>query len=295
MRWLKILLALAIVVVAIGTAVAGAVYFVTENWLDETYQVAVPTIEIPADPDAIFEGRRLATTRGCVDCHGPELGGNIVVDDPMVGLISGSNLTSGGVAARYDDAAWQRAIRHGIGFDGRPLFLMPSHEYFPMSDADLGHLIAFIKSLPPVANEVRPVSLGPLGRALLFLGEVKLAARVIDHAAVPPLAPRPGVTVAYGGYLAIRCTGCHGADFSGGSIPWGDWPPSSNITPAKFEGIGAWSQMDFERAVRQGIRADGTAISPVMPWEQFSQLTDDEINALWLYLQSIPPIPGDGN
>ena len=53
--------------------------------------------------------------------------------------------------------------------------------------------------------------------------------------------------------------------------------------------------MDFERAVRQGIRADGTAISPVMPWEQFSQLTDDEINALWLYLQSIPPIPGDGN
>ena len=140
MRWLKVLLALAIVVVAIGAVVAGAVYFVTEDWLDETYQVAVPTIEIPADPDAIFEGRRLATTRGCVDCHGPDLGGNIVVDDPMVGLISGSNLTSGGVAARYDDAAWQRAIRHGIGFDGRPLFLMPSHEYYPMSDADLGAL-----------------------------------------------------------------------------------------------------------------------------------------------------------
>ncbi len=53
--------------------------------------------------------------------------------------------------------------------------------------------------------------------------------------------------------------------------------------------------MDFERAVRQGIRADGTVISPIMPWEQFSQLTDDEMEALWLYLQSIPPIPRDGN
>lgn len=297
MRWIRYLAGPVIVIALLGGAVAGAIYFVTGQWLRETYQIAVSAIEIPSDAETISEGRRLAATRGCVDCHGPDLGGKVIVDDPIFGLVSGSNLTPGGVATRYDDAAWQRAVRHGVGVHGRALFLMPSHEYFFLSDADLGPIIAYVKSVPPADHGVPPVSLGPVGRLLLFLGEIKLAAREIDHTAVRPPAPTPGATVDYGGYLAIGCTGCHGADFSGGPIPGAppDWPPASNITPSQSEGIGAWSRDDFETAMRTGIRADGTAINAVMPWEQFSLLTDDEMQALWLYFRSVPPISGNGN
>lgn len=290
--WVRLVISLVALVLFLLSLTAATIYAVTEMWLGENYRVAVQPVAIPTDPAAIAEGRRLAVTRGCVDCHGQDLGGKAVIDDLAVGTVHGANLTSGrgGVAGLYDDLALQRAIRHGVGADGRPLVLMPSREYFPMSDTDLGRLIAYIRSLPPVDRVPEPISVGPLGRLLLVIGETKLAARTINHKASRPPAPEPGPTVEYGAYLAEGCTGCHGETFSGGRIPGTppEWPAAANITPDTESGIGKWRQEDFEKAMRQGVRPEGSTIDPVMPWQQFAELTDDEIESLWRYLRTLP-------
>jgi hypothetical protein len=63
-------------------------------------------------------------------------------------------------------------------------------------------------------------------------------------------------------------------------------PPTSNLTPT---GIGHWTRDDFARALREGKRPDGTELNTFMPWKIFAGLTDDEVAALWSYLQTVPP------
>jgi cytochrome c553 len=192
---------------------------------------------------------------------------------------------------------WVRAIRHGIGPDGKPLLFMPSHEFNVMSDDDLGALIAYIQQLPPVDNELRPNSVRPLGRFLYARGMVPLVpAELIDHNAARPVSPQPGPTPEYGAYLATTCTGCHGESLSGGAIPGAppsEFPPA-NLTPDQATGLGSWTEADFFRALREGKRPDGTALASEMPWQAFAQMSDDEIRALWLHLRSVPPKPEGG-
>jgi hypothetical protein len=64
-----------------------------------------------------------------------------------------------------------------------------------------------------------------------------------------------------------------------------DFPKATNITPT---GIGTWSEADFIKSMRSGMRPNGTAINPFMPWSYVGQLTDEELKALWLYLASVP-------
>jgi hypothetical protein len=64
-------------------------------------------------------------------------------------------------------------------------------------------------------------------------------------------------------------------------------PPASNLTPT---GIGHYTKQDFARALREGKRPDGTEISTFMPWRVFAGMTDDEVTALWNYLQTVPPM-----
>ncbi len=72
-------------------------------------------------------------------------------------------------------------------------------------------------------------------------------------------------------------------------LPGGDpsWPPAANLTPEKHSGLGSWNETDFVRALREGIRKDGSEIHLSMP-RTFGHFTDEEIKALWLYLQSVP-------
>ena len=65
-----------------------------------------------------------------------------------------------------------------------------------------------------------------------------------------------------------------------------DLPLASNLTPA---GLGAWTEADFVRALREGRRPDGSAINEFMPWRGYGAMTDSELRALWLYLRSVPP------
>jgi hypothetical protein len=65
-----------------------------------------------------------------------------------------------------------------------------------------------------------------------------------------------------------------------------DLPLASNLTPS---GIGRWTEADFTRAMREGKRPDGTTLDAFMPWEVFRNMSDSDLHALWLYLQSVPP------
>jgi mono/diheme cytochrome c family protein len=285
-------------VLAVLLVAATFVYGTTEARVRKSYDISLLTAAVTPEPALIERGRHIAATRGCTDCHTADLGGQVFIDDPGVALVSATNLTrgAGGVGARYGAAEWERAIRHGVGADGRALAVMPSAEYFSMGEEDVTALIAYLQSLPPVDRELPARKLGPVGRTLLAFGLFPpFPAEVIDHTAARPATPPIGETVEYGRYLASLCAGCHVDGFAGGkaSGPPGS-PPAANLTPHPTAGIGAWSEADFFRSLREGRRPDGTEIqNEFMPWRSFAGMTDTELRALWLYFRSLPPAPAD--
>ncbi|MCU0636962.1 MAG: cytochrome c [Gemmatimonadaceae bacterium] len=247
---------------------------------------------VARDSATIARGAHLTSTyAGCVDCHGANYGGRVVIDDPAIGRLVGSNLTTGrgGVLAGYSDAALDRAIRHGLAPDGRKLRFMPSHEFRQLADADVAAIIAYLRSLPPVDSEHPATRIGPLARVLHLAGQFPLLPYDrIDHAAPVAAAAPTGVTTEHGAYIANACVGCHGAGLSGGKIPGAPpaWKPASNITTA---GIGSWSEDDFLRAMRTGVRPGGTTIDSLMPWRNYRHMHDDELRALYRYLRTVGP------
>lgn len=273
---------------------AVAVYVVSEMKLNRT--IAAPTKNIAAatDTTAIQRGQHLAAAVAtCIDCHGPTLSGRIFVDDPALGRVIAPNLTrgAGGVGATYTDADFVRAIRYGVDPSGRPLLIMPSDDYTHFSDPDLAAIIGYVRSLPPVDNVLPANELRAVGRVLFATGQLSLQPTDnIDRDAprLPP--PAAAVSAEYGKYLADNagCPSCHGPGLSGGKIPQAppDTLPAANITSA---GLGTWSEADFLRAMRTGIKPDGRTINTVMPWPYYAQMTDDELRALWRFLQVVPP------
>ncbi len=287
-------IALGVLVGAVSIA-ACAVYFMSEQRVTRRYTLADESIPIPTDSISIARGQHLAhAIAKCTDCHTRTLAGQIFVDDPALGRFVPMNLTrgKGGLGATLKDADWVRAIRHGVGHDGRPLRLMPSVEYNNLSVEDIGAIIAYAKSVPPVDNELPGNTLGPVGRALLVTNKMPLfAAEHIDHSThAVALAPAIGATVEYGNYLAhtAGCAGCHNDSFSGGPIDVGppSWPPAANLTPT---GMKAYDEASFMAALRTGVRPGGTKIKDPMPIAWTKDMTDDEIKAVWAYLKTVPP------
>lgn len=293
--WLRLLGRVVIAfVVVLAVAYVGLV-FATNRMLAATVTVpaAVSPVRIPdaSDTAALERGRYLVDHAfNCKICHAPDFGGHAEVNDALIGSLWAPNLTSGAGSAVRDFTAtdWARAIRHGVTPTGRRLILMPSEEFFGFNDDDLGAVVAYIRSMPPVDRADEGIKVGPLGRALLAAGEVTFAFDKIDHAATRSAAS-PAATAAWGQVLLGTCAGCHGEGLSGGPIPGGDpsWPPSRNLTP-HATGLGAWTQQDFFVALRQGRRPDGTAINPPMPWQAYAGLTDTDLEAMWLYLRTVP-------
>ena len=259
---------------------------------------ALPVRESPAlptDPASLARGEHLVRAIAkCGDCHGADVGGRLFIDaGPMIGRVYAPNLTGGrgGVTAAFTAQDWERAIRHGVAPDGRALKIMPSNELAGLTDSDLGAVVAYVRSLPPVDRTIPATTLGPIARVLYLAGQFPvLPAEAIDHAAPHPRDMTPAVTRAYGRYLADvgGCTGCHGPGLSGGHVAGTppDFPAAQNISPA---GIGSWTEEDFFRALRTGHRPDGTLISTFMPWPTAGQMSDDEIRAVWLFVKSVPP------
>ncbi len=100
----------------------------------------------------------------------------------------------------------------------------------------------------------------------------------------------PEASAAYGAYLVTSCTGCHGPGLAGQAIPGqsADYPHSANLTPSGD--LGHWTFDDFATTLRTGQTPEGKVLNPsVMPWPIATHMTDVELEALWLYLQSLPP------
>lgn len=273
-------------------ALVFAIVFVASNSrMNKVYDVSVQAVAVPADAEAIALGKHLSVTRGCADCHHENLGGGVFIDDPAIGTLYATNITpgKGGVGA-YSDEDWVRAIRHGIGPDDKALLWMPAQEYYHLSDEDLGALVAYLKTVPAVDNELPNSSVGPLGRILFLAGQLALVpAELVDHAAPRQQSPTVGMTVEYGEYLAVGCTGCHGSGFSGGPIPGAppDWLPAANLTPGGD--LANWSEQEFIASFRTGTKPSGEPFDNSMPYKAVGQMTDDELRAMWLFLQSLPP------
>jgi len=287
----KILVVAVLLVLGIAAVATGAVYGLSARRLNRQHTVLVTPMAIPPSQGSVTRGAHLFATRGCADCHGADLGGAKVVENPAIGRLYGPNLTSGegSVTASYEDEDWVRAIRHGLTPKGRPLVLMPSQEYAELSDQDLADLVAFAKSVPPVNRASVPVSLGPVARMLIATGKMRLSADVINHTGIKPANVTPGATTEYGRYLAVGCQGCHGPNYSGGKIAGGapDWPAASNLTSGAHGALQNWTEADFVNALRTGRRPNGSELSPVMP-RAFGKMTDDELKALWSFLKTVP-------
>jgi mono/diheme cytochrome c family protein len=290
----KATLAVAGALGAVLLAAAGTAYAVSGRKLAARYDAPADVVRVSYDAATLARGEHLFRAVGtCALCHGDDAGGRLYSDAGAVGRIVGPNLTTGrgGVGAARTDADLVRAIRHGVRRDGTSLIVMPSEVYAHFSDADLGALVAYLRRVPPVARELPPTGLGPVGRALLAAGKLN----VLVAPKTPRLGSRPSVTRGrtreYGRYLAdvSGCRGCHGYGLSGGMVagPPG-LPPASNLTPA---GLGAWSETDFVRALREGRRPEGTRLDEFMPWRTLGRMTDEELGALWTYLRSVPPKP----
>lgn len=282
------------VLVALLFVSVGVAYGVSVSKEGETYAVREDSFEIPTSPEALAEGERLYISRGCGDCHEADGGGRTIMDDAPA-RVSGSNLTR--ACDEYSARDWSRAVRYGLRADGTALVFMPSHEYYGMSDHDLAAIAGYVASLPDVTRELPPNEVRMLGRIIDLAGGFALfPASQIDHAAERPHAPEPAPTAEYGAYLGVGCTGCHGAQLSGGSIPGA--PPELgvplNLTPHET-GLASWSQDDFVRAMREGVTPDGRHLSPEqMPWRNLGRMTDVELHALWAWLRTLPPV-AEGN
>jgi len=289
-RWLKrigigLLAIVLLVVVAVGSA-----YSVVGRRLAKKYPTKVEVVAVLTDSVAVERGRHLVIAiNKCVVCHGDNLGGRKVADDPAFGRLYSANLTSGngGVAAGMTDTDWIRTIRRGIGTDGRALVFMPSDQYYYMNDQDLGSVIAYLKTIAPVDFVPPARRIGVLARVLhLAVGFPLIPAANIPREPVARSVIAVSPTVEYGKYLSQigGCLGCHGPSMSGGQPIGGI--KSANLTPAGLKG---WTEADFVKAMRTGVRPGGRVLSAAMPWPYVGKMTDDELHATWLYMQSLPP------
>lgn len=271
-------------IVVIAVLVLAGLYISAGNRLSKTYSIQPAAVSLPTSPAAIERGRKWARTH-CAGCHGENLGGTPFFEDPALGRIPASNLTSGkgGVAAAYGDADWVRAIRHGVKRDGKPILIMPAEAFYWFSDDDLGTIIAYLKTVPPIDNDLGGYSVTPLAHVLLAAGALgnSLTAEIIDHGGPRLPAPSPAVTAAYGEYLMKTggCQGCHSASLAGAQPSEPGAPFAPNLTPGG--NLGKWTEADFLTALR-------TQKSRFMPFEGIGRMSDDELKALWLYLQSLP-------
>lgn len=274
LRWVGVALGGVAVLVLLVTMV---LYGLSAPILNKTYDVPLTQITVPSGPAAVAEGERLATIRGCNGCHGPQLGGDMFVDDPMLARIPAPNLTQ--VVTSSSDAELERVIRHGVRKNGRGVVAMPSSMFARLSDADLGAIIAYLRSVPPVAHDFPPRVIGPMGRLGLVTGQFHVEPDVIDQAAPhPPVAPT-GDRLAYGRYLALTsCTECHGPDLKGA----GDGGPNLAVAVA-------YSDSAFRAFFRTGTALGNRRLRLMseMAEERFSHFTDDEVSALLGFLKTL--------
>ena len=200
-------------------------------------------------------------------------------------------------AGNWSDDALARAIREGIGHDGRTLFpVMPYVRLHVMSDEDVAAVVTYLRTLPPVRKQV-PRSTVPFPVNRL----INSAPEPIEGAVADPDRSTPEKRGQYVAALAV-CEDCHtprdshdqpmeDMAFAGGNVlkVQGKTPVASmNLTPSPA-GIPYYTPETFLEVMRTG-HAAGRQISDVMPWRFYRNMTDADLRDLFAYLKTIKPV-----
>lgn len=285
----------------LGLAIfAGAAMFAAaqlgERKMQRQVEVAAYPLALASDAASLERGRYLYASRGCAECHAPSGAGREFINDGKGMRVKSPNISpgAGSVVATYTVQDWERAIRHGVKPNGRPLMIMPSQDYNRLTDEDTAALVAYVRQLPPATGTAAVIELPTLLRALYGVGVVPDAAGRINHQLAPAKPVAAGVTTAHGGYVANMCVGCHGDKLSGGKIAGGppDWPAAANLTPGEGSAMPRYANSEqFAAMLRTGKRPDGSAVSLVMPFESLGALNDIDVQALYLHLKALPSRP----
>jgi mono/diheme cytochrome c family protein len=305
------LLALAIV------AIAGLLTYV---------KAALPDVgdaedlKIEATPERIERGKYLANNvSGCVVCHserdwntfgGPLMPGSTGKGGELFGKTMGfpgdfyaRNITPYGIGGWTDGEVF-RAITTGVSKDGHALFpIMPYETYGKMDREDIYSIIAYIRTLEPVTNDVAASSSDfPMNFII----------NTIPHTANFGTIPPKTDVLAYGKYMfhAALCEKCHtptdqgapieGKFMAGGTefpFPDGSVVRSANITSDNETGIGTWTEEMFMAKIKMFADSSYTPakvaageFKTVMPWAFYCHMKDEDLKAIFAYVKTIPPV-----
>ena len=289
----------------------------------------LPNVGPPADlkveitPTRVERGKYLAfSVAGCMICHSSRdnsrFGGPVVAntlgkggevfghEEGFPGEIYASNLTPYHLG-QWTDGELLRAITTGESRDGHALFpIMKYPAYGKLDSEDVFSIIAFLRTLPAIPNDVAATTLD---------FPVSLIVNTMPARAAMVTRPDSANTIAYGGYLVkmASCVECHskadkgkiiaGTEFGGGrdfGLSAGKHLYSSNITPDKETGIGNWTRELFIRAFKQ-YADSGYVLKPLaagdrgtpMPWLAYAGMREQDLSAMYAYLQSVKPIYDD--
>jgi mono/diheme cytochrome c family protein len=231
-------------------------------------------------------GSYLVNTIGaCSNCHTPRLpppagepnlelrlsGGFQTFNEPFF-TVKGSNLTPDrdtGLGS-WSDAEIKRALTEGLRPNGVPLAMVMPYGFIRVLTArDLDAVVAYLRTLPPIRNEVQtPVY------------KIAMASPSLPGAEKPMTEDELKDPVKHGFYLAslAHCMACHSrtsealpADFKnawgkGGRVfkgPFGE-SVAANISGHKEKGLGGWTDAEIKRALTQGTSKDGRRLKPPM-------------------------------
>jgi mono/diheme cytochrome c family protein len=271
--------------------------------LNQHFDNPVEEVAVAGTPEQIARGERLA--HNCVSCHTPgaELplsGTNFGAkfDFPPLGVMYAPNLTPSGNIADWTDGEVIRAIREGVDKDGHSLLVMPSADFRNMSDEDVQAVVAYLRSQPATGEPTPDTHFNVLGAIFTNLVDFRTAQQPVGHVTAPPA----GQTAEYGKYLVDinGCRDCHGSQLAGRIDNGQPGPPAGpNLTQI----IPQWTEADFMTFFNSGTMPDGTQVptltlksgfsEPRMPWPTVrAASTDDELEAIYMYLHSLPPLDG---
>jgi mono/diheme cytochrome c family protein len=308
MRIFLVVLVCLVLILAVGiTATIGWRPFLGPRSRPLTNRVFERTPERLARGKYLVEG-----VTPCMVCHSPHdwtkhdapiisgmegAGQDMSIIAGLPGHVVAPNLTPDPEtgAGNWSDDALARAIREGIGHDGRTLFpMMPYQNFHDLQDEDLASIIVYLRSLPAVRNPL-PAT------AIIF--PVKYLIRSAPEPLTSPVpAPDLSDQAKQGAYLVkmAGCADCHtpqnqgqalaGMDFAGGQIfegPWGK-VATANLTPDP-SGIPYYDEALFLQTMRTGS-VKARTLNQIMPWHFFRNMTDDDLKADFAYLKTLKPV-----
>jgi mono/diheme cytochrome c family protein len=310
----KILITL---LVLVAVVVAGVAIFVASRQ-NLKFDAPFPAVATSTDTTAIARGRYVVRNlANCDVCHGDTTQRAAIMAGAEVPLSGGYHwdIPPGTFYARnitpdaetgigtFSDGAIARALRHGVGSDGRAL--LPFMEMQGLSDEDLAAVVSYLKTQPPVHNLVPAHRYTLLGKVV----KATVLANPVGPRETPPKASPRGATLENGRYLVEsvgNCWACHtqrdektgelvGPRFGGAtgfteaSDPGHVWAPP-NITRDSTTGrLGQMTEDEFVTRFRAGRLLPG---SP-MPWQGFMRMSDEDLRAVYTYLRSVPPVRRD--